>query len=445
MIIQKNDTKVALYGLSHIHDARLARLYRDHKVSMMKPDIDDDDIFNMMVLHQNRAERGRLNYLPEDQLPGFLDLVIWGHEHDCRIEPEENPRTKTYISQPGSSVATSLSEGEAIEKHVGILEIHKREFKMLPVKLQTVRPLVFRSIYIDDLAERLKLSEGKVKDKVGKYYAKLVEEMIEESKAKITRNPKQPKVPLIRLRVVFTNDDYTINIARFGQQFHDRVANADSVIRFKKQPIKKARTGNFVPDDDAMRSAYAKKEQQDTVEDVVESFFAESQGDDQLKIFNLKTLTEICRLLVKDDGFVQNVMDAHFAKAEEFLLQKACADDEIVDCLKEFQSVKSIESLNDVSVASTSSSNFAVPSTKSFNDLMSSSSTSTSQASTRGGKTTRGRAAATSSTRATSSRASKTSENSALNARSTATQPKSQRTATRRSTKAIYVDDSDED
>lgn len=44
------------------------------------------------------------------------DLVIWGHEHDCRIVPEPVGDRLYWISQPGSSVATSLSEGEALEK-----------------------------------------------------------------------------------------------------------------------------------------------------------------------------------------------------------------------------------------------------------------------------------------------------------------------------------------
>lgn len=39
------------------------------------------------------------------------DLVIWGHEHQCLIDPRE-AKNGAFISQPGSSVVTSLSEGE---------------------------------------------------------------------------------------------------------------------------------------------------------------------------------------------------------------------------------------------------------------------------------------------------------------------------------------------
>ena len=67
-----------------------------------------------------------------------VDLVVWGHEHDCRIVPEPVAGTfagahildtqdglnnqwvgkNYYITQPGSSVATSLADGESIEKCV---------------------------------------------------------------------------------------------------------------------------------------------------------------------------------------------------------------------------------------------------------------------------------------------------------------------------------------
>lgn len=46
----------------------------------------------------------------------------------------------TYrISQPGSSVATSLCEGEAVPKHVGLLEIRGNDFRLQAVPLSQVR------------------------------------------------------------------------------------------------------------------------------------------------------------------------------------------------------------------------------------------------------------------------------------------------------------------
>ena len=46
-----------------------------------------------------------------------IDFVLWGHEHDCRVMPEEVAGKNYRICQPGSSVATSLADGESLEKY----------------------------------------------------------------------------------------------------------------------------------------------------------------------------------------------------------------------------------------------------------------------------------------------------------------------------------------
>ena len=72
-----------------------------------------------------RAKHGATNYIPASFIPDFFDLVFWGHEHECLIEPEFVPTVGetedggakgVYITQPGSSVATSLSTGEQKQK-----------------------------------------------------------------------------------------------------------------------------------------------------------------------------------------------------------------------------------------------------------------------------------------------------------------------------------------
>lgn len=46
----------------------------------------------------------------------------------------------------GSSVATSLSEGESKEKCVGLLQVWNKKFELQPIPLKTVRPFIFESI-----------------------------------------------------------------------------------------------------------------------------------------------------------------------------------------------------------------------------------------------------------------------------------------------------------
>lgn len=59
------------------------------------------DCFNILVLHQNRAQHSEYAHIPENKLPNFLNFIIWGHEHECRITPEFIPETEYFISQPG--------------------------------------------------------------------------------------------------------------------------------------------------------------------------------------------------------------------------------------------------------------------------------------------------------------------------------------------------------
>lgn len=62
------------------------------------------------------AAHNATGYLPEGFLPSFMDFVLWGHEHECLIQPKWNPDQEFHVVQPGSSIATSLCEGEAVEK-----------------------------------------------------------------------------------------------------------------------------------------------------------------------------------------------------------------------------------------------------------------------------------------------------------------------------------------
>lgn len=94
---------------------------------------------------------GQTNYIPEKFISNFFDLVFWGHEHECVIDPCFNPDQQFYITQPGSSVATSLSEGESKTKHVGILTIDGKNFGLEKIRLKTVRPFIMRDIVLRDI------------------------------------------------------------------------------------------------------------------------------------------------------------------------------------------------------------------------------------------------------------------------------------------------------
>ncbi|XP_015759100.1 PREDICTED: double-strand break repair protein MRE11-like [Acropora digitifera] len=233
ILIQKGRAKLALYGLGSIRDERLHRTFLNQKIKMLRPKEDSNSWFNVFVLHQNRSKHGMTNYIPEKFLDDFLDLVIWGHEHECIIDPKESedPNVSFYVSQPGSSVATSLCEGEAKTKHVAILEIREKGgFRMTKVKLETVRPF-----YIEDVVLSNTDIDPTQEERVMAYLVEKVEQLIEKAGREHSGNPRQPDKPLIRIRVDYSDGFTSFNTRRFGQQFVDRVANPKDILLFYRR------------------------------------------------------------------------------------------------------------------------------------------------------------------------------------------------------------------
>lgn len=73
------------------------------------------------------------------------------------------------VIQPGSTVATSLVEGEAKPKHVALLSIKDDNWKMESIPLTTVRPFLLREVVLADHADEYELhDERTLMDMLGK-------------------------------------------------------------------------------------------------------------------------------------------------------------------------------------------------------------------------------------------------------------------------------------
>ena len=255
VLLQKGRTKLALYGLSNVRDERLYHTFRADGVRFLKPGTQQSEWFNMICVHQNHSAHTETSYLPENFLPQFLDLVIWGHEHECDIEPHLNPEMNFRVMQPGSSIATSLVPGEAVPKHVTILSITGREFKSEPIRLRTVRPFVYKDVILSQDKKAIKIAEkDNHRSELTRHLMSIVENMIEEGKKQWeeaqAENPtptqhsdeeeeaeNEPPLPLIRLRVDTMKPDgiskfEVENPQRFSNRFEGRVANVTDVIQF---------------------------------------------------------------------------------------------------------------------------------------------------------------------------------------------------------------------
>lgn len=248
VLLQKGQTKLALYGMSNVRDERLFRTFRDGKVKFFKPDVQQSDWYNIMAVHQNHHAHSETNYLPENFLPEFMDLIVWGHEHECLIEPRLNPETTFRVMQPGSSIATSLVQGEAVPKHVSIVSITGREMKAEPIRLKTVRPFITKEITLATHPLFKKLDKQKDnRSEVTRLLSEIIEGMIEEANADwletqgIDDNEEvEIPLPLIRLKVEYTSHEENgsfqcENPQRFSHRFADKVANQNDVIVFHRK------------------------------------------------------------------------------------------------------------------------------------------------------------------------------------------------------------------
>jgi len=277
ILLRKGKTHVALYGLGSMRDERLNRMWRGEHLTFSRPaedhngnnnnnDGEEDNgapqWFNIFTLHQNRDRgRGTKNCIKEDMIPDWMDFICWGHEHECDIEVTESVVGTFRISQPGSSVATSLVEGESMRKKIGILDIREGQFRLTTVPLTQVRSFVLGTVRLADVP-KLDPDEPKVDIKVSKVLEDKVRVLIHDARekrlelfrdaeesgntlAKYYNNGNLAEIPLkhtlhkeeevlVRLKVDHTGFA-AVNNQRFGAKFVGDIANPTDILLFTRK------------------------------------------------------------------------------------------------------------------------------------------------------------------------------------------------------------------
>ncbi|CAI0439094.1 unnamed protein product [Linum tenue] len=251
ILIKKGSTNVALYGLGNIRDERLNRMFQTpHAVQWMRPEVQEgcevSDWFNILVLHQNRVKTNPKNAINEHFLPRFLDFIVWGHEHECLVDPQEVPGMGFHITQPGSSVATSLIDGESKPKHVLLLEIKGNQYRPTKIPLTSVRPFEYSEIVLKEEEDIDPNDQNSILEHLDKVVSTLID--------KSTRNAigrSELKLPLVRVKVDYSGF-MTINPQRFGQKYVGKVANPQDILIFSKAS-KKGRNESVISDAERLR------------------------------------------------------------------------------------------------------------------------------------------------------------------------------------------------
>ncbi|XP_026535689.1 double-strand break repair protein MRE11 [Notechis scutatus] len=296
ILLQKGNSKIALYGLGSVPDERLYRMFVNKQVTMLRPKEDEDRWFNMFVIHQNRSKHGATNYIPEQFLDDFIDLVIWGHEHECKISPTRNEQQLFYVCQPGSSVVTSLSPGETARKHVGLLHIKDKKMKIQKIPLQTVRPF-----YLEDLV------------------------LADNSNFFLPDNPRVTQViqDFCMEKVDYSGGFEPFSMVRFSQKYMDRVANPKDIIHFFRHREQKEKNEDEVN----FRKLVHRPAAEGTtlrVEDLVKQYFQTAEKKVQLSLLSERGMGEAVQEFVdkEEKDAIEELVKFQLEKTQRFLKER---------------------------------------------------------------------------------------------------------------------------
>ncbi|CAE6351710.1 unnamed protein product [Rhizoctonia solani] len=344
VLLRKGATQLALYGVGNVKDQRMHFELRSNRVKMFMPK-DKDDWFNILLVHQNRVKRGSLEAVPEGMFDDSINLVVWGHEHDCRIVPEPVAGKEYFITQPGSSVATSLADGEAIPKHVALLEIQHNTFQLTPIPLRTVRPFVLDEVNLSEAAETdgiditNQVSVMKfLRERVNALIEQAQEEWHERNEADgiSPADAGEMMLPLVRLKVETTGVSVMSNPVRFSQEFIGRVANPRDVLVFHR--AKTMTKGKVVADEpelsiDDPTIPVAEKLQKVRVQNLVREYLAAQE----LQLLGELGMSDAIQTFVEKDEnrsiseFVNSSLKAYEKKLSGREVHEANLDDALYE------------------------------------------------------------------------------------------------------------------
>ena len=161
---------------------------------------------------------------------------------------QSNPSTRGSLCT-GSSVATSLTEGESVRKHVGILDVRGSQFRVSPVPLLQVRSFAVGQISLKDCG--IDPTDPRVDELMAGALETEVEKLMEDAKSecrliKVLENARgsvnstgdldidlqkqlkyqvlKPEYVLVRLRVEHSGFT-TLHNQRFGSRFMDKIVS----------------------------------------------------------------------------------------------------------------------------------------------------------------------------------------------------------------------------
>uniref|UniRef100_A0A2R9AHY6 Double-strand break repair protein n=1 Tax=Pan paniscus TaxID=9597 RepID=A0A2R9AHY6_PANPA len=328
VLLQKGSTNIALYDLGSIPDESLSRMFVNKKVTMLRSKEDENSWFNLFVIICDYRSKH------EQFLDDFIDLVIWGHAHECKIAPTKN-------EQQVSSVVTSLSPGEAVKKHVGFLCIKGRKMNMQKIPLHTVWMLfwlIIQTFFNPD--------NPKVNQAIQSFCLAKIEEMLENAEWEHLGNSCQPEKSLIPLRVDYSGVFEPFNVLRFSQKFVHRVANPKDIIHFFRHREQKEKTGEEIN----FGKLTAKPSSEGTtlrVEDLVKQYFQTEEKNVPLSLLTKRGMGEAVQEFVDKEEKDQFRLgtEAHISNPKRHIDRKqtknTSEDDDVREAINRARGLRS--------------------------------------------------------------------------------------------------------
>ncbi len=186
--------------------------------------------------------------------------------------------------------------------------------------------MVFKTMSIDNAPASSGIYSGNeqaVRTKVEKYLKDAVEDMLEEAQGKLTGHPDQPTLPLLRLRVEYSDEAHMLAPGRFGNNFHDRVANPSDILLFRRKVLDKTKAdeSDFAAEHmDNLRLIHAQSRWgtiscflwhsvktiynfSTSMEDLIQQYFNTTKDEkSQLKLLGVKGIVEAVSSYIEKDN-----------------------------------------------------------------------------------------------------------------------------------------------
>lgn len=163
-LFHKQNTTMALYCFGNVRNEQALHTAFKQGDWTLVPPADPQNTYCILMLHQN-APKHHTRQLAFDVrvLPDYVDLVVWGHEHEplraytvngnTTTSPQQQQNNNTIVVyQPGSSVRTNLAQSECKPKSIGLLTVHhdKKERKLSRIPLKSSRTLVHHTVVLSE-------------------------------------------------------------------------------------------------------------------------------------------------------------------------------------------------------------------------------------------------------------------------------------------------------